>query len=524
MPSHIKIPIINGKAQLDISKIGEDTEKSADLSPHLKSAQENKYVYLGEYYTNTGLPKYLSSPDIIERSFLEDINTTLPEGIKVSSLNPNLIKNGVTTRLEITKKADVWVTFASESTDQLNALGYYKYKAGNAPKTQDDIKDWYVVFPNASMAGSGGGLKPGDKVYLGQFEANTVIEWFLVSQGFVVVVAPTFTTYYSQPHLYIENSSDLKSQMVMLWDAQREIAVMGFEDIKRDNPTCDHDFNDVLYYATTKPASAVKLTNMQELKPARDTDKDGIGDALDEYPLNADMAFNNYSPALNSYGTIAYEDLWPSKGDYDFNDLVVEYNYNLISNSQNKITTMEASFSIKHIGGSLSSAFAFTLPISAAQIEKITNQHLYGSFINTNANGTESDVNKAVIFVFDNARKAIGKELSLNIKFKTPINRAALGASPFNPFIVINEEREREIHLPDLPPTSKGNILLGQNDDNSDVAKGKYYRTKNNLPWALHFNTSFTAPSERTSIHEAYSEFIPWATSSGINHKKWYKK
>jgi hypothetical protein len=34
------------------------------------------------------------------------------------------------------------------------------------------------------------------------------------------------------------------------------------------------------------------------------------------------------------YGTLAYEDLWPSKGDYDFNDLVVDYDFNIVKNNQ----------------------------------------------------------------------------------------------------------------------------------------------------------------------------------------------
>jgi LruC domain-containing protein len=29
--------------------------------------------------------------------------------------------------------------------------------------------------------------------------------------------------------------------------------------------------------------------------------------------------------SLASYGTLAFEDLWPSTGDYDFNDQVVDY-------------------------------------------------------------------------------------------------------------------------------------------------------------------------------------------------------
>jgi LruC domain-containing protein len=142
------------------------------------------------------------------------------------------------------------------------------------------------------------------------------------------------------------------------------------------------------------------------------------------------------------------------------------------------------------------------------------------------SNGTELDVTEAVIFAFDNAREILKQEqtIALTINFKTPIDRNSLGTSPFNPFIVINDEREREIHLPDNLPTSKGKSLLGQIDDNSNASTGKYYRTENNLPWALNFYAPFNPPAEKVAINEVYDAFIPWAVSGGKDHKDWYKK
>jgi hypothetical protein len=34
-------------------------------------------------------------------------------------------------------------------------------------------------------------------------------------------------------------------------------------------------------------------------------------------------------------GTLAFEDLWPSTGDYDFNDLVVDYDFKIIKTIKN---------------------------------------------------------------------------------------------------------------------------------------------------------------------------------------------
>ncbi len=35
-------------------------------------------------------------------------------------------------------------------------------------------------------------------------------------------------------------------------------------------------------------------------------------------------------PSEQFTGTLAYEDLWPGKGDYDFNDLVVDYDFDIV--------------------------------------------------------------------------------------------------------------------------------------------------------------------------------------------------
>ncbi|AQS37870.1 protein of unknown function (DUF4114) [Shewanella psychrophila] len=68
-----------------------------------------------------------------------------------------------------------------------------------------------------------------------------------------------------------------------------------------------------------------------------DSDKDNFSDGLevnlyDTSPLEvADVpvplvSSTAYSPAENQMGTMAFEDFWPSKGDYDFNDVVINYN------------------------------------------------------------------------------------------------------------------------------------------------------------------------------------------------------
>ncbi len=61
-----------------------------------------------------------------------------------------------------------------------------------------------------------------------------------------------------------------------------------------------------------------------------DTDGDGVDDENDAYPTDPDRSTDQYLPSENTYGTMAFEDLWPSEGDYDFNDMVVNYNWHYV--------------------------------------------------------------------------------------------------------------------------------------------------------------------------------------------------
>ena len=60
-----------------------------------------------------------------------------------------------------------------------------------------------------------------------------------------------------------------------------------------------------------------------------------------------------YPAQENGWGTLMFEDLWPAYGDYDFNDLVVNYKMQLYPNNKNMVKEMILGIRVKAIGGSL---------------------------------------------------------------------------------------------------------------------------------------------------------------------------
>ena len=252
----------------------------------------------------------------------------------------------------------------------------------------------------------------------------------------------------------------------------------------------------------------------------------------------------NLYPALG-FGTLAFEDLWPGKGDYDFNDLVIDYQFEINTNTSNYIESVVGTFVIKAFGASLENGFGFQLSsdINPEDIT-VTGYQLTENIITLNGNGTESGQTIPTIIVFDNTftqmahpGTGIGVNTEEDAPYVTPVTITItmefaqniysyndLDIANFNPFIFVNQDRSIEIHLPDYPPTALADeSIFGTYEDDSNPATGRYYKTANNLPWAINIYESFDYPIEKQEILWAYLKFAEWANSEGSIYNNWYK-
>ena len=276
-----------------------------------------------------------------------------------------------------------------------------------------------------------------------------------------------------------------------------------------------------------------------------DTDGDGVPDKDDNYPADASKAFNNLFPA-SGFGTLMYEDLWPYTGDYDFNDLVVDYRFNTVTDAANNVAEIIYSFVPRAAGASFRNGLAFQLDgVSPDKILSVNGTKMSTGWSPLNSNGTEAGHTlHSNIIVFDDVFKVFNKvpagtnnintfavsthytadTLTVPVKFKPGvISFSTLTSARFNPYLIVDQKREKEIHLSDHIPSAKMDLTyLGQGNDNSNVGTGKYFKTKNNLPWALNIATSIPYPMEIVDFTGAYLNFIKWAVSGGTNNKDWY--
>jgi LruC domain-containing protein len=300
--------------------------------------------------------------------------------------------------------------------------------------------------------------------------------------------------------------------------------------------------DDVRFYGKSISQTAIQ-TIFNDQNTAEDVDGDGIADTDDEYPNDPGRAFNNYYPAAG-YASIAFEDLWPEQGDYDFNDLVIDYRFTLITNANNKVSGINASYLVRAIGAGFTNGFGFQLENSNITPDDLeaTGFIISEDYIELNQQGTEKNQDKITFIVFDNAKSVLQPfsgfgvnvdpqepyvqpdTLNLHIEFSN-LNYSLedINISKFNPFLIIDMTREKEVHLPGFKPTSLANqSLFGTASDNTTPSLGIYYKTEDNLPWALRISESYEYTNEKAKILDAYLHFGDWAQSSGFEYPDWH--
>jgi len=284
---------------------------------------------------------------------------------------------------------------------------------------------------------------------------------------------------------------------------------------------------------------------------------------VEDHPINisATNLSYRYYPGENSWVTLAYEDKWPESEDYDMNDVVLHYRtIEVIEN--NMIVRIDIEGELQALGGYHHSGFAVQLEsIDETNVNSQTLRLMHNNVKQqfSGVNGAteyeilESGNENAVVVVSQDLWKHVSSvcihyrsepgcsqsavfTFELSIPFINPVPLNEMTAAPYDPFIFATEGlyhgeifsthpgRSLEIHLADHAPTTKFNpAFLGLADDTSDPSTGRYFRTSNNLPWALEITDPWHWPSERKPLLAAYPNFAQFVQSQGTQYTDWFQ-
>ena len=319
---------------------------------------------------------------------------------------------------------------------------------------------------------------------------------------------PTSMTFDSDQNLWLANNASSSDLIIM------DTVTGGWQYVWGINAANGTDFGRTINDLTT---FRVPNENYVDV----DTDGDGIVDIDDEYPQDPDKAFELFTPSEFGTGTIAFEDLWPSNGDYDFNDMALNYQAIVILNSNNMVVQIDFICQVKSNLAGFTNGIGIAIEgLTYDQVQSISGTIYTENYIALNSNGTEANQTNAVIILTDNADNLVN-ETTMSIVLNNPVSTQTLGEAPFNPFIISNMIRENEIHLPYKSTTALGQSLVQISGQNHDL-DGNYI-SDNGYPWAISIIHDFKVPKESVKIYDAYNFFTDWATSGGQTHKDWYK-
>lgn len=508
------------------------------------------YLVLGDWDAK-GRPTYLKESRYdIPSKFIKSIqsyyakanNQVFPE------VFPELFGPDVDMDIRVKKDTEINLVMLHSGAAYSNAVGYYTYPTITPPQSRDDIKNPVIAFPRVTATFKTGNDAPGvfygDQVQLkywnaetnefeDKFPAGTSVGWFIISDASNnsnrdiynnVTGGNTKATFYSTSegfanydltNNFLVTDPHMQRVVGLLYDEDtKHLISLSFED--RMSSNLSNNYYDAGFFVHIVEADAIDP--LPELPP-------GGGDE---------------DPVYTSYkGRLTFEDWWPKKGDYDMNDLVIDYeSKQYTAYGSYNIVKIVDTFTPVHNGATFTNGFGYEVMgrftengnvvdrfLDPSAIKSITVEPNLSKFMQGNT--LEPKQAHPTIVLFDDMKDVLSKKLTFTVTMEFAGNgindRSA--RPPYNPFIVIQtgEGRGRELHLVNHPPTSLADVSLFETEqDKSDPEQGLYYVSDLKAPFALQCPVTFRWPTESTPISEAYSRFNTWVESFGTQETNWY--
>lgn len=418
------------------------------------------------------------------------------------------------------------LVFLSATGYYQNAMAYYYYPSTAKNVNAEYIKSLpkYIVFPrtcgNYSYRNLTGAF-PDEIIkarlqFFGSdykqsgtdaFPAGYTIGWMLVADmGYnmsyndpLETINSNIKKAYNSGKVIFSNkeaNTDQISGCITLYDQESNKVVIGFEDQaykgKSGGKVGDNSYNDILFYVDADPIAAIYDPD-QPIVPS----------------TPAVVPDDSYQAAS---GTLAFEDIWPNGGDYDLNDVVVEYSTKLVINGTNIKQIIDTYKVVNKTGAATkSNAFGFVI-----------NDSFGGTIASDSPEFTKEEDNQYILF--NSAKSCIGKTFTVTRTFSEgSYPQTSSYTRNYNPFIapdyVAGAKNRIEVHLPKASATSWASSNNGGDNAYYVNKDGKY-------PFAIDLSgvAGFEQVTESKSIGTTgeYPLFIDWVNAKGADYKDWY--
>ena len=445
--------------------------------------------------------------------------------------------------LELTQDAEVAVTFVGGNTCWNSSMGYYYYPVGQEPKSIDDV-DVILLFPNTQNGGKTNNYDGTATMGTHNGDCVKLMYYPNIASGSQEGATYRFPAGYKVGLVLAVNAWSQKiSDKWKTPKRQRSATTPIMSRDKNGNiPTAKYN------NATVQiPMSAVYNINGQVLisfEDDLDWDKN-YSDVIVTFQSNPLEAIAptpepsyEFIEATEYKGFYAFEDQWPSKGDYDMNDILFNSTYHKKYSTANSCI-YEEGYVIKTFTNAAKKENLKTG--IAVKLEGITNNDVLEFSIKKPGASTfspaefEYDSSIKVVYVTDNVKGEIGTEYKINVVHPEESTVLQTGNKvKAKPFVYRDQDGKRiEIHISGEAPTIRADTLFfGTEDDCSDRNSKVYYVRKGSYPFGFFLSGAtennmkkfFAAENESKVLGNVFSDYDSWVISNGTQKRDWYKR
>ena len=528
---------IPGKIVNGVLKVSDTDEQLTTRASYRESTRFDRNRFnnlgwntnLGSFDDRSGVIDYAykgNDPKLtLSKSEMNELRTTVSKVLNTLGSCPEEYRTQADLYVEEDETAVV-LTALRGWTCWNSSLGYYYYRYDQAPASLKDVKV-YAVFPNTQMTWNNGslqaspqGIKEGTAVQLKYFDDPEYPKGKNFPKGYYIgfiLACNAWNTYFTGFNSYTltegfyasstqgvstKVNSGIDVRTAMFKDKNSNIAI-AFEDFMDDQ-----NFTDVVFSLKANP----EITNVP--------------------PVDEDL-----NTTIEKTGVYAFEDEWPKAGDYDMNDVLVQYTYQKVFNIFNEILSESFTFKTLYNKSTVFTnglGFILSNEGNAQSIEYFIRKENEKDF--TVASGADKFTRESnAIILTDNVKTNPNAEYKVTFKYgdknSNKKQETSIDAFIYRPS---KEGNRLEVHCPMKKPTSKVDTsLFGQYEDCSKPNEGIYYvsNQENIYPFAFYLSNANANDiaelknfdkNEKKSISEIYPKFIDWA-KYGTN-ADWYKK
>lgn len=420
------------------------------------------------------------------------------------------------TDMHLEKEAEVAITFLGQNTGWCSSMGYYCYE-GNAPTDLNNVKI-IMLFPNTQD----GLWTNGNSRNCAGIDRKTIVQLKYYPNGTEAKGTTTFP-------------AGINIGFVIATNAWSNHCVAGDKKYRAATSSGLSVNNNGNHYNKPRTA-ALKINNYIMISFEDHTDDENFSDIVVTMTTDPKDAIPDIpdpkdpEPTETLKGIYAFEDLWPAKGDYDMNDVMVRYDYAQEINTENRIKSESFIFKTFQNYASLQNGLAVKMENGSAAPSSIKCE-----IRKAGENGfTETDFTYEtagnVFLLTDDVKQNMGAEYKLTFTYATPIAKGATA----KPFIYRNttDGKRWEVHIVGEAPTSKidtSYFNIAGSDDASKPDKGIYYVRSGNYPFAFflaganekNLEKMLIRSNESKKIDELYPGYNNWVNGGGS--ADWYK-